>query len=137
MTAGEDQPQPVVGKGEVVVLGLGLVDRRLELRQSREDPPLVLEVALTAEPVDRAVARDPGDPGARVGRRPVPGPALERDRERVLDRVLGGVEVPEDADQRGDRPPRLAPEQAVDLAGVLGYETAPSLACSLEPPTRS
>jgi hypothetical protein len=28
--------------------------------------------------------------------------------------LLGKVEVAEDADQRGDRPSRLAPEQAID-----------------------
>ena len=58
-------------------------------------------------------ARD-GDPGGRVGRHAVARPALERDHERVLDRLLGAVEVAERAGQRGDRLPRLAPEQAVD-----------------------
>ena len=49
-------------------------------------------------------------------------PALERDDERLLDRLLGQIEVAEDADQRRDRPPRLAPEQAVDYIRALGYE---------------
>ena len=51
----------------------------------------------------------PGLSGSAVAR-----PALERDHERVLDRLLGEVEVAEDADQGRDRPSRLAPEQAVD-----------------------
>ena len=34
--------------------------------------------------------------------------------ERVLHRLLGAVEVAEDAREDGDRLPRLAPEQAVD-----------------------
>jgi hypothetical protein len=49
---------------------------------------------------------------------------LERDHERLLDRLLGEVEVAEDADQGGDRPSRLAPEQAIDDIGPLGYEAA-------------
>jgi hypothetical protein len=48
----------------------------------------------------------------------VHGPALERDEERVLYRLLGAVEVAEDAGEDGDRLARLAPEQAVQ-DGVL------------------
>ena len=49
---------------------------------------------------------------------------LERDDEGLLDRLLGGVDVAEDADQARDRPSRLVPEQAVDeLFGAL-YEDA-------------
>ena len=137
MAAGEDQPQAVVGIGHVIVLGFRGVRGRLEPGQPLEDPLLVLEVAFPAEPVDRAVTGDPRDPRARVGRRALPRPALERDRERVLDRILGGVEVAEDADQRGDRPPRLAPEQAVDAGELVGYDATPSLVCSVEPPACS
>jgi hypothetical protein len=74
---------------------------------------------LTAQAVDRPVARDADDPGARVVRHPVARPALQRSNEGLLDRLLGQVEVAEDADQRRDRPPRLSPEQAVDaVAGA-------------------
>ena len=59
----------------------------------------------------RVVIQAPGLSGT-----PSLGPALERDDERLLDRLLGEVEVAEDADQGGDRPPRLVPEQAVDDA---------------------
>jgi hypothetical protein len=48
----------------------------------------------------------------------VGGPALQRDQERVLHRLLGAVEVAEDAGEYRDRLPRLAPEQAVQ-DGVL------------------
>jgi hypothetical protein len=41
-------------------------------------------------------------------------PDLHGDDEGLLDRVLGEVEVAEDADQRGDRPSRLVAEQAID-----------------------
>ena len=43
---------------------------------------------------------------------------------RLLDRVLGEVEVAEDPDQGGDRPSRLSPEQAVDGSGVGLYDAA-------------
>ena len=82
--------------------------------QALQDLLLDLQGALAAQPVDRLVARDPGDPGAGVVGDAVARPALERDHERLLHRLLGEVEVAEDADQAGDRPPRLVPEQAVD-----------------------
>ena len=41
-------------------------------------------------------------------------PHLERRDERLLDGLLGEVEVAEDADERRDRPARFLAEQAVD-----------------------
>jgi hypothetical protein len=41
-------------------------------------------------------------------------PALERRRERVRDRVLGELEVAEDADEDRDRTAPLLPEDALD-----------------------
>jgi hypothetical protein len=64
--------------------------------------------------VDRPAAGRERDPGRRVRRHAVARPALERDDERVLDRLLGAVEVPERAGQGGDGLGRLAPEQAVE-----------------------
>ena len=55
------------------------------------------EGLLAAEPVDRPVPGRGDDPGAGVRRRAVAGPALERGREGVLHRVLGELEVAEDA----------------------------------------
>ena len=123
MAAGEDQPQPVVGE-----LGLGLVVDLLragrEPLQALQDLLLDLQRALAPQAVDRLVARDEGDPGPGVLGRAVGRPALERDHEGLLHRLLGEVEVTEDADQTRDRPPRLVPEQAVDdLIGGL-YEPA-------------
>jgi hypothetical protein len=71
----------------------------------------VLARCLAAQLVDRRVARGGDDPagGARgyaVGR-----PALARLRERVLDRVLGDVDVAEDADQNRDRTAVLRAER--------------------------
>jgi hypothetical protein len=115
MAAGEDQPKPVVGylarsdglRGPVPEVGLD----RLE---DAQDLCLLGERPLAAQAVDRPVAPDAGDPRAWIRRDPVAGPALERDDERVLDRLLGAVEVPERAGQGGDGLARLAPEQAVE-----------------------
>ena len=137
MAAGEDQPQPIVGVGDVRIIGIGRLGGRLEPRETLEDPSLVGEIALAAKPVDGAVSGDPRDPGSRIGRRPVARPALQRSRERVLDGVLGGVEIAEDSNQDRDRPSRLTPEQAVDLIRIDGYDATSSLTCSVEPPAAS
>jgi hypothetical protein len=39
---------------------------------------------------------------------------LHRRDERILHRLLGKVPVADRANQRGDRPPEVLPEQAVD-----------------------
>jgi hypothetical protein len=48
---------------------------------------------------------------------------LERGEEGVLDRLLGAIEIAEDAGEDGDRLSGLAPEQAVD-ENVLGLGQA-------------
>jgi hypothetical protein len=110
VAAGEEQSQPVVRDGgHVVAIGFHAGGcERLELAQ------LLLVAPLAAQPIDRLVARRTNDPGGGVVGQPVARPALERRGERLLHRVLGEVEIAQDPDQRGDRPPRLPPEQAVD-----------------------
>jgi hypothetical protein len=70
------------------------------------------ERAIAADAVDRTVARSGHEPGARVRRRPLAGPALGGDRERFLGGFLGEVEVAEEADQTGED---AAPLVAEDL----------------------
>jgi hypothetical protein len=87
--------------------------------------------ALAPQAVDRPVARGRRDPRGGIGRDAVARPALERDEERVLDRLLGAVEVAERAREDGDRLPRLAPEQAVDrCAGRAQAFVASAPGCS-------
>jgi hypothetical protein len=62
-----------------------------------------LERPLTAELVDRAVPRGRDDPRRRVSGDAVTGPALESAGKCVLDRVLGQIEIAEDADEDRDR----------------------------------
>ena len=105
VAAGEEQPQPVVGQRRVERL-VGLRrHQQLQLAQ------LVRVAALAAQAVDRAVARRRARSRRRVVRQPVARPALQRDHERLLHRVLGEVEVAEDADQGRHRPAGLAPER--------------------------
>jgi hypothetical protein len=58
--------------------------------------------ATLPQPVDRTIPCGRRDPAARVRWKPTPRPVVERDSERVLDNLLGEVDVPEDADQCGD-----------------------------------
>ena len=114
----EHQPQPIIRQ-----LPHAHIDRLLGRRLGRlEQSPLLREDALAPQPVDRLVPSHADDPGRGIVRHTMVRPALERDDERLLDRLLGEIEVAEDADQGRDRPPRLAPEQAVDYIRALGYE---------------
>src|SRR5438034_4218112 len=71
--------------------------------------------AIAADAVDRPVARGRHQPAARVGGRPVAGPALGGGRERLLRGFLGEVEVAEEADQaRKDAAPLVAEDLLED-----------------------
>jgi hypothetical protein len=107
MAAGEDQLEPLVR------------DRRLVhvvLRGFRhvEQADLCRQCAIAADAVDRAVARGGNQPGARVGGRPLSGPALGRDRERLLGGFLGEVEVAEEADQASEHAAPLVAEDPIE-----------------------
>jgi hypothetical protein len=115
----------------VVRNGAGLDHRQLYLdrRVPGQFVGLVAQAAPATEPVDRPVPSGRRDPGTRVGRDTAIGPDLEGGDERVLDGLLGEIEVAQDADQRGDRPSLLLAEQAVDdVVGGGGVEVQPALA---------
>jgi hypothetical protein len=112
VAAGEDEAQALVG--ELVGFGVLGDDAAPELLERLERRPLRGQRPLAADAVDRLVASDLGYPRPRIARDPVPGPALQSDEERLLNRLLGEVEVSDGPDERRDRPPRLVPEQAVD-----------------------
>jgi hypothetical protein len=108
VAAGEEQPQAVVRDRVHGLVGLLAAAQGLQLAQ------LLRVAALAAQAVDRAVARGAHDPAAGVGRDSVARPAFHRRGECLLNGLLGQVEVAENPDQGGDRPSRLAPEQAID-----------------------
>jgi hypothetical protein len=92
VTAGEDQFEALVGKCR----GVHRILRRLG---NVQQAGLHGQRAIAPDAVDGPVARRRHQPGARVGRRSVAGPALRGDRERLLRGLLGEVEVAEEADQ--------------------------------------
>ena len=116
VAAREDQPESIV------------VDRhrhrpplRFGRRQLLVDEPLATQLLRlldqpprSSEPVDRPVACRRRDPCPGVRRDAVARPALEGGHERVLDRLLGEIEVPDRPDERREDTARLLAEQAVD-----------------------
>jgi len=68
---------------------------------------LVPKGDLPANAVDRLVARDIDQPGPRIGWRLGRWPAFQRNRKGLLQNVFGEIEIADEADQRGERPPRL------------------------------
>ena len=133
VAAREDQPQPVVCDRAHAGLpfdGRVRVDRfelRLDRRVALEQLLLLGEPPPAPQPVDRPVAGRGRDPRAGVVGHAARGPRLQRGDERVLDRLLGEVEVAEDADQRRDRPALLLTEDTVDDGvRIDGRHQAPS-----------
>ncbi len=125
VAAEEHQPQLVVCDDvdqvvEVDQIGVGVRFHVVGVETAGRQVPLVTG-GLAAQPVDRPVAGGRGDPTAWVGRHAVGRPALSGDRERLSDRVLGEVDVAEDADQGGGAAARLTAE---DLREVLSHPPA-------------
>src|SRR4029078_5295924 len=94
--------------------GLERAESRLDGGLALEHLGLVAQDTRPAQPVDGPVARGRRDPRARVRRDAALGARLESDDERVLDRLLGEVEVAEHADERRDRPTLLRTEDLID-----------------------
>jgi hypothetical protein len=94
MAAGEDQLEPFVRNGRLLVVR--------ELLGPREKLGLLRERPLPSDAVDRAVPRRRDDPGAGIRRRPVDGPSLRGADEGVLDRILREIEIAEDAAEDRD-----------------------------------
>jgi hypothetical protein len=129
MAAGEDETQPLVGHARrhrllagrlVVGPGGGLHGGKLRCA--------LAHYALAPQPVDRPVARHDDDPRHGIARDAVARPTLDRDGERLLDRLLGEIPVTDGTDQRRDRPPEMRSVQAVDRARCrrLAQDAAPS-----------
>src|SRR6185312_4918132 len=99
--------EPFVGDDGLLVVG--------KLRGPCEQLRLARERLLPADAVDRRVPGRRDDPRTRVARHPVARPALGRPDEGVLHRVLGEVEVTEDAAEDRDRAGTLVAVGAGDL----------------------
>ena len=129
MAAREDEAQPVIGDVHRV-LRLDRIDRFErgdELGLPGDLGRLLHEAPASAQPIDRAIARGGRDPGTGIRGDAALRPGLQGGDERLLDGLLGKVEVTEDPDQGRDRSALLLAEQAIDdLVG--GGQLAPALA---------
>ena len=135
MAAGEDQPQDVV---------LQRALRRLLLRNPFANPKLghllgfdlfaLGEKAhMTPQPVDRLMAADIDEPGARIGRDAFARPLHDGGCEGILHGVLGELEVAKEADQRGQNAAALVAEQKSDLIRHLRYALSRSVRSNYRP----
>jgi len=113
VTAREHQPQPLVGQlgvlGELVERGFGLGER-LELVA-----PLGPS-SLATDAIERPVAGDRRQPRAGTIGNPVSRPPIQCGRQRVMQHVLGELEVAEDSDQCGKDTRRLVAKHVRDCA---------------------
>jgi hypothetical protein len=107
VAAGEDELQPLVGE-------CGLLHRVLHCLGHLEQPGLPQKCAVAIDAVDRAVPGRRREPCAGVSGDAVARPPLGRDRERLLRRFLGEVEVAEELDQRSEDAAPLVAEDPVE-----------------------
>ena len=105
MAAGEDQAQQIVPHGHRVREGIDDGHRTGLLPE-----PL----RLAADDVDGPVARRDHEPGAGILGHAVAWPGFQGAHDGVLDGVFGEVDAAGDADERGQDPGALLPDQARD-----------------------
>ncbi len=99
---------------------------------------LLAQARATSQSVDGPVARGRRDPRARVVGHAAVRPGLQGDDERVLDGLLGEVEVAEDADERRDGAALLGAEQSVDdLVGGGDRGAQPATASDVGAPANA
>src|SRR5262249_2841378 len=108
VTAREEQLQALVWDGRLEIHLL------LSRVRHAQEPSLLLERLVAPDPVDRPVPGGGQEPGARVARCPLAGPALGGGREGLLSGLLGEVEAAEEADQVGEDASPLFAEDLVE-----------------------
>ena len=116
MAAQKEQRKAVVG-----LLGrLGGLHRFLA--DSRGHLPVTAGL-VAAEQVDHSPVANPDQPAARVLRHPFGRPPLHRGEQRLLDGILGDLEVTESADQRAKHLRRFTAQQVLDANFVRGHRS--------------
>jgi hypothetical protein len=111
VAAGENQTQTVV---DHVRLILGELHRHVGFAGHFAAPP--------AQPVDGLEPPRGNQPRARIGRDALDRPLLDRCRERILQRLLGEIEIAEEADERRENPAGLGAINRLDR--VYGCENS-------------
>ena len=82
-----------------------------------------LRRAWSPEQVDHSPVANPDQPAARVLRHPFGRPPLHRGEQRLLDGILGDLEVTESADQRAKHLRRFTAQQVLDANFVRGHRS--------------
>src|SRR5205085_1382961 len=109
MAAREDEAEAVVGdRAQVVLL------RGAQLFEPGEELGLPRERLLAADPVDRPVARARDDPSARIAGHACARPSLDSCCVGVLQRILGELEVTEDAYENREGTTPFLPKDRFD-----------------------
>src|SRR4029077_18710053 len=114
VTAGEDQPEPLVvdGAGRP---GRVVVVQQLSLLL------FVVALVLAPDPVDGLAVGGGGEPGAGAGGHAVGRPPLDGGRERLGRRLFGDVEITEAPGQGGDHPGPLLAVRLGDRLTDVGH----------------
>ena len=126
MAADEQQPQDIVAVMRAVepfgqrFLGVAEIGNRGVIGQRRL-------LAVAPDIVDRDIAADHDQPRRGIARRTVLRPALQRAQAGVLERLLGGVEIAEIAQQRADRLGTRRGQRRIDPGGVGHVGRLPGL----------
>jgi hypothetical protein len=108
VTAGENQPEPLVGH-DMSLVGLdGFEDT--DIRQQGGNSG---EVLASAELIDSFAAGDRQQPSGRMIGNSVSGPRSQSSGHSILEGLLGEVEVTKEPDERSEHQPMLFPEDAV------------------------
>ena len=112
MATREQEPEEIVLDRVVVVRAS---DRALEGGDLGERPELLRVETPPSQTIDRLVLGGLDEPRDRLLRAAVARPLLDRSGERLLQRLLGEIEVTEAPDEgRPDRP-RFAPVESIDV----------------------
>jgi hypothetical protein len=75
----------------------------LRLFSQLDFPEQPSDTLLSTQAINGFVLGDGHQPAGRVDRQTISSPAVNGSGERLLERVLGEIEVPETADQRGEQ----------------------------------
>jgi len=113
MAAGENKTKAIVL--ERLILERDWLDRCLE--PPRELGNRRVETRAPPQDVDRLEATGRHQPRERVARQPVARPALDGGSERLVQRLLGEVEVADEADECGQDTARVRAVERLDRAG--------------------
>ena len=119
VTTGEDQPQAVVF--HIFTTPVGLF-QFFELRQQQRLRGF--EAGAAAQHIDGLETPGGHQPGARTVRHAIALPALDCDEERLVQGFFGEIEIPQQANQRRQNPPRVFAIDLLDPCPNVRHSTA-------------